>query len=106
MKLSDPIFTDADKAWRAFEKHEPTLDAQEAYVALDAGKAAISLRGLPCVEHDGTIACLAIKFAFEDGKATTVLLDRFAASALTALVRTMDSIDWNGKRLDPTGTAH
>jgi hypothetical protein len=90
---------------KAFDQHEPVLTREEAEAAFAAGHAAISLRGIPCLDSD-TIEYLAVKFALANGGFATVLLDRMAAAALRALIVSAESINWDGNALRAGSMPH
>jgi len=91
---------------RSFDSHEPSLDPDEAMAALRAGRAAISLKAIPCLADSGAIEYVAVKFALVNGGFATVLLDGFAASAMREAIDAADQAQWDGNTLKTGPSAH
>lgn len=91
---------------KLFDDMEPSLGLPEIKSALDENRIALSFHGKPMTDPDGTIKFLAVKLALANGSFSTVLLDRFSASALKALIDGADQINWDGKSMLPNSTKH
>lgn len=91
---------------KAFDDNEPTIAQQEIRDAFKADRIVLSFKGQPVLRNDKTIEFLVIKLALANGSHETVLVDRFSAEALMALLEAAKSVNWDGKTFDTGPTQH
>ena len=84
---------------KAFEEHEPNLGEPEITRAIDSGRIALSLKGMPVLHPTGIIQFVAVKFALADGSFTIVAVDQMGATALKTLIDAADRVNWDGNAL-------